>query len=71
MCNIAIAKTIRHHITSASLFKRLSIEPFDTYYPATNNPSPEKILDFLGRKSSTSRLPTNEVGSNSEKGTPE
>jgi hypothetical protein len=32
MCRIIIAYTIRHRISSASLFKRLSIEPFDRYY---------------------------------------
>jgi hypothetical protein len=32
MCRITIAHTIRHRISSASLFKRLSIEPFDKYY---------------------------------------
>jgi hypothetical protein len=32
MCCITIAHTIRNHLSSASLFKRLSIEPFDTYY---------------------------------------
>ena len=32
MCRITIAHTIRHHISSASLFKRLAVEPFDTYY---------------------------------------
>jgi hypothetical protein len=32
MCRITIADTIRHRISSASLFKRLSIEPFDKYY---------------------------------------
>jgi hypothetical protein len=32
MCRISIAHTIRHRISSASLFKRLSIELFDTYY---------------------------------------
>jgi hypothetical protein len=32
MCRITIAQTIRHRISSASLFKRLSIEPFDAYY---------------------------------------
>jgi hypothetical protein len=31
-CRIAIAHTIRHRISSASLFKRLSIESFDTCY---------------------------------------
>jgi hypothetical protein len=30
MCRITIAQTICHRISSASLFKRLSIEPFDT-----------------------------------------
>jgi hypothetical protein len=32
MCRITIAHTVRHRISSASLFKRLSIEPFDAYY---------------------------------------
>jgi hypothetical protein len=32
MFRITIAQTIRHRISSASLFKRLSIEPFDAYY---------------------------------------
>jgi hypothetical protein len=32
ICRITIAHTIRHRISSASFFKRLSIEPFDTYY---------------------------------------
>jgi hypothetical protein len=32
MCRITIATQIRHRISSASLFKRLAIEPFDTYY---------------------------------------
>jgi hypothetical protein len=32
MCRITIAHAIRHRISSATLFKRLSIEPFDTYY---------------------------------------
>jgi hypothetical protein len=32
MCRITIAHTIRHRIPSASFIKRLSIEPFDTYY---------------------------------------
>jgi hypothetical protein len=32
MCRITIAHAIRHRISSASLFKRLSIEPFDKYY---------------------------------------
>jgi hypothetical protein len=31
-CGITIAHTIRHRISSASLFKRLSIEHFDKYY---------------------------------------
>jgi hypothetical protein len=30
MCRISIAHTIRHRISSAGLFKCLSIEPFDT-----------------------------------------
>jgi hypothetical protein len=32
MCRITIAHTICHRISAFSLFKRLSIEPFDTYY---------------------------------------
>jgi hypothetical protein len=32
MCRITTAHTILHRISSASLFKRLSIEPFDAYY---------------------------------------
>jgi hypothetical protein len=32
MCRITSAHTIRHCLSCASLFKRLSIEPFDTYY---------------------------------------
>jgi hypothetical protein len=32
MCCITIAHTIRHRISSASLFKHLSIEPYDTCY---------------------------------------
>jgi hypothetical protein len=32
MCRITIAHTTRHHVSSASLFKCLSIEPFDKYY---------------------------------------
>jgi hypothetical protein len=32
MCRITIAHTIRHRLSSASLFKRLSIKPFDKYY---------------------------------------
>jgi hypothetical protein len=32
MCRITIAHAIRHRISSASLFKRLLIEPFDKYY---------------------------------------
>jgi hypothetical protein len=32
MCRITIAHTIRHRISSASLFKHLSNEPFETYY---------------------------------------
>jgi hypothetical protein len=32
MCRITIADTIRHRISSASLFKRLSIKPFDKYH---------------------------------------
>jgi hypothetical protein len=32
MCRITIAHTIRLRISSASLFKRLSIEPLDAYY---------------------------------------
>jgi hypothetical protein len=31
MCCTTIAQTTRHRILSASLYKRLSIEPFDTY----------------------------------------
>jgi hypothetical protein len=55
MCRITIAHTIRHRISSASLFKRLSIQPFDTYYnrrlfdgqamrPNAINPFPKKFL---------------------------
>jgi hypothetical protein len=32
MCRITIAHKIRHRVSSASLFKRLSIEPLDKYY---------------------------------------
>ena len=32
MCRINIAHTIRHHISSSSLFARLGIEPLDSYY---------------------------------------
>ena len=32
MCRINIAHTIRHHISSESLFGRLDIESIDTYY---------------------------------------
>ena len=32
MCRISIAYTIRHHISSESLFGRLDIESLDTYY---------------------------------------
>ena len=32
MCRITIAHTIRHHISTDSLLKRLGIEPIDTYY---------------------------------------
>jgi hypothetical protein len=32
MCRITIAQAIRHRISSASLFKRLTIEPLDTHY---------------------------------------
>jgi hypothetical protein len=32
MCRITIAYKIRHRISSASLFKRLLIEPIDAYY---------------------------------------
>jgi hypothetical protein len=32
MCLITIVQAIRHRISSASLFKRLSIKPFDTSY---------------------------------------
>ena len=32
MCRVTIAHTIRHHISTDSLLKRLGIEPFDTYY---------------------------------------
>jgi hypothetical protein len=32
MCRFTIAHTIRHCISSASLFKRLSIESLDMYY---------------------------------------
>jgi hypothetical protein len=40
--------------------------------PECHSPEPqEKNLDLLGRQSSTSWMPTNELGSNSEKGTSE
>jgi hypothetical protein len=32
ICRNTIAYTIRHLLSSASLYKRLAIEPFDTYY---------------------------------------
>ena len=32
MCRITIAHTIRHHISSADLFKKLGLNPLDTYY---------------------------------------
>jgi hypothetical protein len=32
MCRINIAHTINQRASSASLFKRLAIEPFGTYY---------------------------------------
>ena len=32
MCRITIAHTIRHHISTDSLLKRLGVEPLDTYY---------------------------------------
>jgi hypothetical protein len=32
MCRINMAHTIRHHISSNSLFARLGIEPLDNYY---------------------------------------
>jgi hypothetical protein len=32
MCRITIAYSIRHRVSSASLIKRLAIEPFDTFY---------------------------------------
>ena len=32
MCRITIAHTIRHRITTNSLFAKLEIDPLDTYY---------------------------------------
>jgi hypothetical protein len=32
MCRINMAHTIRHHITSNSLFSQLEVEPLDVYY---------------------------------------
>ena len=32
MCRITIAHTIRHRISSADLFKKLGLNPLDTYY---------------------------------------
>jgi hypothetical protein len=74
---------IRRHASSACLFKRLAIEPFDTFYNRRLlrwtghisrmplNPSPKKNIELLGRQSSTSQVPTNKLGPNSEKGTSE
>jgi hypothetical protein len=77
MCRTTIAHSIRHCISSASLFKRLAIEPFDTYQPSTSsmdrprrqnaiNPSPKKNIDLSGRRSSTSRVLSNELEPNSQ-----
>jgi hypothetical protein len=32
MCRITMAHTIKHHITSKSLFERLGVGSFDSYY---------------------------------------
>ena len=47
MCRITIAHTIRHHISTESLLKRLGIEPFDTYYH-------RRLLRWVGH---VSRMP--------------
>ena len=47
MCRITISHTIRHHISSESLLKRLHIEPLDTYYH-------RRILRWAGH---VSRMP--------------
>ena len=51
MCRINIAHTIRHHISTSSLFARLGIEPLETYYH-------RRLLRWAGH---VSRMPLNRL----------
>ena len=51
MCRINIAHTLRHHITTESLLKRLGIESLDTYYH-------RRLLRWVGH---VSRMPLTRV----------
>ena len=51
MCRINISHTIRHHISSKSLFVRLGIEPIETYYH-------RRLLRWAGH---VSRMPLNRL----------
>ena len=51
MCRITIAHTIRHRITTKSLFEMLEIDPLDTYYN-------RRLLRWAGH---VSRMPMSRV----------
>lgn len=51
MCRVNMAHTIRHHISSNSLFARLGIEPLETYYH-------RRLLRWAGH---VSRMPPNRL----------
>ena len=69
MCRINIANTIRHHISPSSLFARLGVEPFDSYYQRRLLRPPSKdATDGVGREPSPYWLSSNDLGSHAEEG---
>ena len=81
MCRITIAHTIRHRFTK-SLFAKLEIGPIDTYYSRrllrwaghiswyAHVQGTAQTIDELGRKTSPSREPPNDVGPGAQQGPP-
>ena len=82
MCRITMAHTIRHRISSENLFKRLHIEPLETYYHRrilrwadhvsrmpTHEQGSKETSDWMGGQLPTYRLPPNDLGPNTKKST--
>ena len=73
MCRVNLHHTFRHHITSASRFRRLGILDIDSYFhnrilrwaghvARMPNPGATAITDWLGIAFSTDWLSTDDLG---------